>query len=57
MPNYHDFLMRHGEHGVQAIVELIERNEKIRYTQVLSLEERWEKTVCLSKTASSVLAA
>lgn len=41
MPDYYKLMMRHGEFGVQAIVEQIERVEGIRRTTVMTLEERW----------------
>lgn len=41
MPNYYSYLMRHGEHGVQAIVERIERYEGIRSATNATLEDRW----------------
>lgn len=41
MPDFDMFLQRHGEIGVQAIIERIERVEGIRYAAVLTLEDRW----------------
>jgi hypothetical protein len=41
MPNYNEYLMRHGEFGVQALVEQIERNEGIKHKQPVCLETRW----------------
>jgi hypothetical protein len=41
MPNFDDFVVRHGEFGVQALVERIERYEGIRPIYGASLEERW----------------
>jgi hypothetical protein len=41
MPKYHEYLMRHGEFGVQALVEQIERSEGIKHMQPVSLETRW----------------
>jgi len=43
MPNYTEFMMRHGEFGVQALLEQIERQEGVVISQDnLSLEQRWE---------------
>ena len=42
MPNYREFMMRHGEHGVLAIVEQIERVEGIRAHVGQSIEDRWD---------------
>jgi hypothetical protein len=41
MLDFDSYVARHGEFGVQAIVETIERKEGIRYAEVLPLEERW----------------
>ena len=41
MPDYTEFMMRHGEYGVLAIVEQIERNEGINGRQFELLESRW----------------
>jgi hypothetical protein len=45
MPEFHKYLMRHGEHGVQDIIERLERNEGIRGTTILSLEDRWVRVM------------
>jgi len=45
MPDYHKYLMRYGENGVQALLEMIERNEGIRYEAPLPLELRWHKVM------------
>lgn len=39
---FETLLMKHGEHGLQAILENWERHQGIRYTKPVSLEERWE---------------
>jgi hypothetical protein len=41
MLHYHDYVARHGEFGVQAIIELIEYYDGIRLCTGTSLEERW----------------
>jgi hypothetical protein len=41
MTNFETYVSRHGEFGVQALIERIERYEGIRASIVLSLEERW----------------
>jgi hypothetical protein len=41
MIDFEKYVARHGEFGVQAIVENIERKEGIRYTDVIPLEQRW----------------
>lgn len=41
MPKFHDFMMRHGESGVQALVESVERYEGVKAMTGVSLEERW----------------
>ncbi len=42
MPNYTEFMMRHGEFGIQAIIERIERQEGVVSNSDRPLEERWE---------------
>lgn len=41
MPDYHDFMMRHGEYGVQDLIERMERYEGIKRENPLPLEQRW----------------
>jgi hypothetical protein len=41
MPNFETYLARHGEFGVQALIERLERYEGIHSCIVLSLEDRW----------------
>ena len=41
MPNYEEYLMRHGENWLQFIVEQIERVEGIVSNRNVSLERRW----------------
>jgi hypothetical protein len=42
MPNFDHYVARHGEFGVQDIIERIERYEGINNKAVaISLEERW----------------
>jgi len=41
MLDFNTYIARHGEHGVQAIVERIERVEGIRSRVLLPLETRW----------------
>lgn len=57
MLDFHKYLMRFGEHGVQAIVENVERNEGIRHEKPLPLEHRWNKIMQVTKTEQDTLAA
>jgi len=57
MPDYHQYLMRHGEFGVQAIVEMIERNEGVLGTALLPLEERWKALMTSIPAKTTLLAA
>jgi hypothetical protein len=41
MPDFHNYLMRHGEGWILKIIEQIERNEGIRAEGHLLLEDRW----------------
>jgi len=52
MPNYNDFMMRHGEFGIQAIVERIERQEGVASSEVRPLEERWEALMQCQRTVA-----
>lgn len=54
MADFHRYVARHGEHGVQAIIERLERNEGIRANILLPLEDRWN---ALMQIPSSPLAA
>jgi len=42
MPDYYEFLMRHGEFVVQDLVESMERVAGIVANSNLPLEQRWE---------------
>lgn len=42
MPNFREYLMRYGEHGVQDLIERLERSWGIKPNAPLSLEERWD---------------
>ena len=53
--DYTKYLMHFGEHGVQAIIEDIERKEHIRYDGVVSLEQRW--AMIMSPPAANYAAA
>lgn len=57
MLDFHTYLMRYGEHGVQAILENIERSEGIRYETPICLEIRWNKIMKNGASEQSVLAA
>lgn len=57
MLDFHTYLMRYGEHGVQAILENIERSEGIRYESPVSLEIRWDKIMKNNAVEQGVLAA
>ena len=41
MLDFEQYVARHGEFGVQAIIERLERYEGINASIALSLEERW----------------
>jgi hypothetical protein len=57
MLDFDTYVARHGEFGVQAIVENIERKEGIRYAEVLPLEERWNVLMQNAPSERSSLAA
>lgn len=43
MLDFHRYIARHGEIGVQAIIENVERYEGLRTSDANSLEERWNR--------------
>ncbi|MDD4617196.1 MAG: hypothetical protein PHW76_08840 [Alphaproteobacteria bacterium] len=45
MIDFKTYLDRHGEVGVQAILETIERTEGIRYEYPVQLEFRWNRVM------------
>lgn len=55
MEKYETFMSRHGEQGVQAILENWERFCGIAYKHPVALEKRWE--VFIRETASPVRVA
>ena len=42
MIQFETFVARHGEHGVQALLENWERHRGIRPSDPMPLERRWE---------------
>lgn len=45
MLDFQTYMMRYGEHSIQAILENIERREKISYGTPVALETRWERVM------------
>ena len=41
IPDFNQYLSRHGEDGIQAIIERLERYEGVKADIAASLEERW----------------
>ena len=52
MPDYTEFMMRHGEYGVQAIVERIERLEGVPSNTDVPLEDRWHALMQAERQAA-----
>jgi len=42
MEKFETYMMKHGEHGVQALLEMWERPNGIKHDVTVSLERRWE---------------
>jgi hypothetical protein len=42
MLNFESFVARHGEFGVEAIIEHVERREGRRWWPGASLQDRWD---------------
>ena len=57
MLNFESFVARHGEFGVQALLERIERYEGTRPETGSSLEERWEAVMSNSRPVEKSAAA
>ena len=45
MPDYHTYLMRHGESWIQSLVENIEKSRGINDNTMTSLETRWVRVM------------
>ncbi len=54
MMSFNKYMERHGEHGVQALIERLERYEGIKAAVHVALEERWNN---LMASAPQQLAA
>ena len=57
MPDFHTFMMRHGEYGVQGIIEQIERCQGMRSNVTQPLEQRWVAAMLSSEKTSPRLFA
>jgi len=57
MLDFHKYLMRYGEHGVQALVENVERLQGIRHEKPLPLEHRWNQAMQPNTTEQTTKAA
>jgi hypothetical protein len=57
MLDFHMYLMRYGEYGVQAILENIEHSEGIRYNEPVALETRWNRIMKDENFEQAALAA
>ena len=42
MPTFETYVTRHGEFGVQALLEKLARYDGVRFGVDVSLEERWK---------------
>ncbi len=57
MPDFDEFIMRHGEFGVQAIVERLERVEGVCGEKLLPLEQRWNALMSDKDASTDCVAA
>lgn len=57
MEKFETVVGRHGETGVQAILENWERFASIQYTKPTSLESRWMNFICATETQPAQMAA
>jgi len=56
MPDFHKFMMRHGELAVQDLIERLERYEGIKSAVQASLEQRWLIVMLVSNHPSFMAA-
>jgi hypothetical protein len=54
--SFENYIVRHGEFGVQAIIEKLERYENIHSENYISLEERWENLMRCPLTEQPIAA-
>jgi hypothetical protein len=54
--NFENFVARHGEFGVQAIIERIERYEGLASARGTSLEDRWNVLMGADRVEAPCLA-
>lgn len=57
MENYNVMITRHGETGVQAILENWEQFAGVSYTMPTSLETRWANFIRATEATPSKMAA
>ena len=57
MANFESFMARHGEIGVQAIIETMEKNAGQPTRSDVSLEERWDAAMRAPAAADSRMVA
>ena len=57
MLDFEQYIARHGEFGVQALIERLERYEGICASLSLSLEDRWNTLMSDQPTQQQHLAA
>jgi hypothetical protein len=50
MPDFYEFIMRHGEFGAQDLIERVESYSGIKSDPSLPLEERWITAMQLPRT-------
>lgn len=56
MLDFEKFVNRHGEHGVQALVEWLERSEGVRASCISTLEERWNGLMAILPNQQAIAA-
>jgi len=42
MEKFETYMMKHGEHGVQSLLEVWERHNGVKHDISVSLEKRWD---------------
>ena len=56
MEQFENIMMKHGEHGLQAILENWERHYRVSHPRPMTLEERWDHFIRATEFPTAVAA-
>lgn len=57
MEQFESIIMRHGEAGVQSILENWERHSGVRYSEPMPLDRRWQNFIAATNDNNRAVAA